>query len=210
MNGMVSRQPSGGRERTAQKRRTRAALLDAARDLLAGGAAPSVSEVADAAQVSRATAYRYFPTQDALLSEAAIDDEPLAPTVVLGEDAPDDPEDRMALVQHALYDVARSQEAEFRVFLRASVARSGDGAGDTEPVRGARRADLIREALAPLEGELDPDLLERLRTSLAPLVGIESLVVLRDVLGLDHEQARASGEWAVRGLVRAARAGVLA
>jgi len=37
------------------------------------------------------------------------------------------------------------------------------------------------------------------------LVGVEATIVLRDVLRLDHTQARAAGERAVRQLVRAAR-----
>ena len=38
-------------------------LLASAMDLMQRGMVPSVSEVAEAAGVSRATAYRYFPTQ---------------------------------------------------------------------------------------------------------------------------------------------------
>ena len=37
------------------------------------------------------------------------------------------------------------------------------------------------------------------------LVGVEAMVVLRDVLHLDHDEAREMGEWAVRQMVRAAR-----
>jgi AcrR family transcriptional regulator len=193
-------------ERLAQKRRTRAALLGAARELIAEGKAPSVAEVADAAMVSRATAYRYFPTQEALLVEAPLDT--AAPTVasLFGEGAPDDPEDRAALVQNALYDLARDNEAEFRLFLRASVTRSlRDANRCGDPFRGARRAALLAEALAPLSGEMAPEELEHLQAALAMLVGIESLVVLRDVLGLENDEARAEGEWAVRQMVRAAR-----
>ena len=60
--------------------------------------------------VSRATAYRYFPTQEALLVELPLD--VAAPTVpsLFGDDAPSDPEDRVALVQNALYDLARDHE----------------------------------------------------------------------------------------------------
>ena len=65
--------------RLAQKLRTRAALLDAARSLVADGIEPTIAEVADAAMVSRATAYRYFPTQEALLVEVPLDE--AAPTV---------------------------------------------------------------------------------------------------------------------------------
>ena len=81
--------------------------------------------------------------------------------------------------------------------------QNADGA--QEPFRGARRAALLAEALEPLASELSAGEIERLRTALAMLVGVESMVVLRDVLRLEHDDARDAGEWAVRQLVRAAR-----
>ncbi len=54
---------TGGRE--AQKLRTRALIVAAA----GGLTQPTVEQAADAAGVSRATAYRYFPTQEALSVE---------------------------------------------------------------------------------------------------------------------------------------------
>lgn len=66
----------------------------------------------------------------------------------------------------------------------------------------------LDEALAPLADELPAREIERLRTAVSMLVGVESIVVLRDVLHLDHDEARAAGEWAVREMVRAvARSG---
>ena len=56
--------------RTAQKMRTRKALVDAARTLIANGVTPTVEEAADAASISRTTAYRYFPNQRDLLVAA--------------------------------------------------------------------------------------------------------------------------------------------
>jgi AcrR family transcriptional regulator len=201
---MSSTSDSPGRLR--QKLRTRAALLAAARDLVAQGKTPTLAQVADQAMVSRATAYRYFPTQEALLVELPLD--VAAPTVasLFGEDAPPDPEDRAALVQNALYDLARDHETQFRLFLRTSLLRSvGDPDSGRDPFRGARRLDLLDEALAPLAGELADEEIEQLRTALSVLVGVESMVVLRDILRLDHDRARAAGEQAVREMVRAAR-----
>jgi len=56
--------------RTAQKRRTRAALVAAARDMVAAGVTPTVDETASVASISRTTAYRYFPNLRALLVAA--------------------------------------------------------------------------------------------------------------------------------------------
>jgi AcrR family transcriptional regulator len=197
---------SGTRERLDQKLRTRAHLLRAARELVSDGKTLSVAAVADAARVSRATAYRYFPNPEALLAEVPL--ELAAPTVesLFGDGAPSDPEDRVALVQNAFYDLCRDHDFEWRMFLRASIMRSlQDPHGTGDPFRGARRVALLDEALAPLANELPADELEQLKASLAMLVGGESVIVLRDVLRLDHDEARARGEQAVRELVRAAR-----
>ncbi|MBV8956081.1 MAG: TetR/AcrR family transcriptional regulator [Solirubrobacterales bacterium] len=194
------------RERLDQKLRTRAQLLRAARELLSEGKTPTVAAVADAAMVSRATAYRYFPNPEALLAEVPLD--LAAPTVesLFGAGAPSDPEDRVALVHNAFYDLCREHDSEWRLFLRASIMRSlQDPESTGDPFRGARRVALLDEALAPLANELPPDQLEQLKTALAMLVGGESVIVLRDVLRLDHDQARARGERAVRELIRAAR-----
>jgi AcrR family transcriptional regulator len=56
----------------ALQQRVAAAILDAAADVLVvQGPAASMSDVAAAAGVARATLYRYFPSRDALLGELA-------------------------------------------------------------------------------------------------------------------------------------------
>ena len=56
--------------RMNQKRRTRAAIVEAARELMRSGAEVTMPEVAKAALVSEATAYRYFPDLISLLAES--------------------------------------------------------------------------------------------------------------------------------------------
>jgi hypothetical protein len=73
--------------RSAQKARTREALVVAARDLIAGGATPTVDAAAAAASISRTTAYRYFPSQRALLVAAHPE---VATRSLLPEDPPAD------------------------------------------------------------------------------------------------------------------------
>src|SRR5436305_13596357 len=73
-------EPQTGRFR--QRRRTRAAIVNATAELLRSGrTTPGVSEIAEAADVSRRTVYQYFPTVDqplhaatlGLLSQPAVD-----------------------------------------------------------------------------------------------------------------------------------------
>ena len=73
--------PSRGRP--DQRGRTRRALLEAAARLIAAGQTPTTTEVADAADVSRRTAYRYFPSADELWFEAAEMAISFAPALVL-------------------------------------------------------------------------------------------------------------------------------
>ena len=60
-------------ERANQRYRTRKDLIAAAERLMKNGHKPSLEEVAAAARVSRATAYRYFPNVEALLIEAPLE-----------------------------------------------------------------------------------------------------------------------------------------
>src|SRR3954464_10624499 len=62
--------PAAGPGRVAQRRRTRKAIVDAARQLIAEGRTPSINDIAAAADVSRRTIYLYFPTVEQLLLDA--------------------------------------------------------------------------------------------------------------------------------------------
>ena len=59
--------------RPNQRVRTRQDLLQAASRLMKLGRRPTLEEVAEEALVSRATAYRYFPSVESLLIEAPIE-----------------------------------------------------------------------------------------------------------------------------------------
>src|SRR3981081_4344849 len=102
---VVSRQDG----RFNQKRRTRRALIEAASNLVRAGQQPSVAEAAEAALVSKATAYRHFPTQHALLAEVGF--EAMHPSArSLLEGAPvDDPEARFDIVLSAVHGFMTSE-----------------------------------------------------------------------------------------------------
>jgi AcrR family transcriptional regulator len=197
----VSYQDTG---RINQKRRTRTAVLESAAKLVREGKTPSVAEAAEAASVSRATAYRYFPTQESLLVEVATTGGPAWMDNVLGPLASsDDAEARVRAVVDALTAFMVEHDRGLRTMLKISLERSLEDGRNT-PVREGRRASHLDEALAPLRGTLHPGELERLNAALGMVVGTEALVVLRDVYGFDPDDARSLMRWAASVLFRAA------
>lgn len=176
--------------RTRQKGRTRDALVAAARALMAAGATPSVEEVAEAAGVSRPTAYRYFPNQRAVLVAAYPQ---LDATSILPESPPEDPRERLRLVVETVTTWVVEREHELRTALRLSL---DDEAGkDPLQIRQGRAIGWISEALAPLAGRLSAAELTGLATAIRSATGIESYVWLVDVAGRTPEQAVAMLRW---------------
>lgn len=190
-----------------QRLRTRRAIVEAAQDLITAGSTPTVPEAADAALVSRATAYRYFPTQAALLAEAALlPGLPNAEDIFGKPDAPTDPADRIALVSDLMYEHISGREREFRIFLREQLVRALDTEAGSQPPQAGFRIPLIDAALQPLHGQLTPRALDRLKHALSVLIGTEAVLTCRDVLHLDHKTGRTDMSWACRAIVRGALA----
>jgi AcrR family transcriptional regulator len=195
-----------GGGRTNQLRRTRKDLLQAAARLARDGHSPSLEEVAAAAMVSRATAYRHFPDVHALLVEAALDiDTPQAEAVLRG--APDDdPVARLEKVDAAIETMIRDNEVPLRLMLKHALERSVRKSDAAElPLRQNRRAPLIDAALEPVRGQFRPAALKTLRLALGLVIGTEAMLALRDVMQLDEAEARRVRRWALRALVDAAR-----
>jgi len=192
-------------ERPNQKRRTRKDLLLAAARLLQQGQRPSLEEVAEAALVSRATAYRYFPGVEPLLVEAALDTAVPDPGDALRGAPVDDPVARVQRVDAALHDMIVANEAQLRLMLVHSLQRSpGRDADPSLPARQNRRSPLIEAALAPTRDRFRPADLKMLGRALALVVGTEAMVVCKDVLQLDDADTRKVKRWAIRALVEAA------
>jgi AcrR family transcriptional regulator len=192
--------------RTSQKARTRAALVDAARQLLAEGETPTVERAAAAASISRATAYRYFKDQRSLLRATEPD---LGQASLLGDDPPAGPGPRLEIVVDAIARQVLRYEPELRNMLRLSL--DPDPAASSElPFRKGRRIVWIAEALSPLRGRLPERDLDRLVMAIAAAVGIDALVWLTDIAGLSRDQATESMRWSAMTLLHAvlAEAGI--
>lgn len=185
--------------RREQKARTRNALIDAARELLAQGVTPTVEQAAAAASISRTTAYRYFANQRSLLMAAHPELE--APSL-LG-DGPEDADKRFETAVEALTRLVLDTEPEQRAMLRLSLEPDAD---DREQLllRQGRAIRWLEDALLPLRGRLAEPALRRLVLATRSSCGIEALVWLIDVAGLSREEAVEVMRWSARALFEVA------
>jgi AcrR family transcriptional regulator len=188
--------------RSHQKQRTRDALIAAARDLVSQGHAPTVEAVAQAARISRTTAYRYFPNQRALLAAAHPE---TATDSLLPEDAPADVASRLDFVVASFTRMIVDTEKQQRTMLRLSL--EADAVERSQlPLRQGRAIKWIEEALEPLQPEMSAVQLHRLAIAIRSATGIEALVWLTDVAGLSRDEATNLMRWSARALLDSALA----
>jgi AcrR family transcriptional regulator len=192
--------------RPNQKTRTRKDLLQAASRLMKHGRSPTLEEVAEEALVSRATAYRHFPSVEALLVEASVDVAVPAAGELFRDEPSRDPVVRLQRVETALHDMILANEPALRTMLAHTIQRGiqADENGQL-PRRQNRRTPLIEAALEPARDQFKPGALKMLARALALIMGPEAVVVIKDVLELDDADARKTKRWAIRALVEAAK-----
>ncbi|MFD4411862.1 TetR/AcrR family transcriptional regulator [Streptomyces sp. NPDC058246] len=176
--------------RSNQKKRTRTAIVEAARELIGTGDEVTMPAIARAALVSEATAYRYFPDLPSLIGEAlagvwAAPADALRPV----EDSAD-PVERTAFACEFLLRGILERQGAVRAMIAATITRP-----ETVTMRPGIRFGLIDHALVPLEhtlGAADPEAFAQLKRDLAVVVSAEALFTLTDLCGLDADTAVAS------------------
>jgi hypothetical protein len=188
--------------RTRQKKRTRDALLGSAQTLLDGGATPTVEQAADAAGVSRTTAYRYFPDQRALLLAAI-------PSIDRGSqlppDAPNDVPLRLDLVIREQVEIVRRWEPQLRAALRLALDQPADARRAEGPaLRQGRAIAWIEDALAPLAATHPRVDRRRLAITIRAGCGIEAWIWMVDIAGVSRPMAATLMRESAQALLKAA------
>ncbi len=180
-------------------------LLDTAMNIIQrSGHIPSVAEVAVRSKVSRATAYRYFPSRSALVT--AVIDSSLGPVRTL---ASDNPSGRERV--HELFLQTFPRFKEFEPQLRAAAQLSLEqwaleraGLLEEEPYRRGHRVRILQHAIAPLAPSLRPAVRDRLHRALSVVYGIEPYVTLKDIWGLPDREVERTALWMADALIDAA------
>ena len=203
---MEQRDSAGVKILTATRARTRRLLIETAMKMFDSGAFPSITEVAAVAQLSRATAYRYFPTQSALVS--AIVTETLSP-MKSWRPSQEEVGDRVEELLTFAFPRMLEHEGTLRAALHLSLtqwaqSRSNDNPDKEKLARGNRKA-LLQHVIEPLHSELPPHLVERVVHALSLVYGSEIFLVMKDIWGCDNDQLQDIGKWIARAIIRQAR-----
>lgn len=197
---MVMAIPYEASGRTQQKSRTRQALVEATRELLAQGSTPQVEHAAERAGVSRTTAYRYFPNQRSLLMAAHPQ---ISPETLLGPDAPGEPRARLDAFMAAFSGYNIEWEPQLRTALRLSLSEPG-GPGDRPVLRQGRAVGWIEHALEPVR-RTHPDVdVPALAIAIRSATGIEALIWLVDIAGQPRQDAAETVRRTAQALLSAA------
>ena len=191
-NEMPKLSQAGGR--AAQKARTRAAIVSAARQL----PEPNVEQAADAAGVSRATAYRYFPTQQALAVELASHDVWSKAEAEVRRPRRSDVAATIDRLIDVVVATVETDQRQVRTALRVyhdTWLRDGEA-----PTRRGRRMEWIDTIISPLPEETRA----MLRLGLALAIGPDPVVMLKDIAGVQAEEAQRVLKWVAGVMLRAA------
>ena len=180
-------------------------LLDTAMNIIRqSGHIPSVAEVAVRSNVSRATAYRYFPSRSALVT--AVIDSSLGPVRIL---ASDNPSGRERV--HELFVQTFPRFKEFEAQLRAAAQLSLEqwaleraGLLEEEPYRRGHRVRILQHAIEPLAPLMTAATRDRLHRALSVVYGIEPYVILKDIWGLPDREVERVALWMADALIDAA------
>ena len=199
---MTAEAPAG---RANQKRRTRAAIVAAARDLITGSAEVSMPAVARVALVSEATAYRYVPDLVSLLREALDGTWPSPEQALASVEGSADAVERIGVATERLLRHVQAYQGAVRAMIAASVTRPA-----AARLRPGYRFGIIDLALAPLEDSLGrhrPETFRQLKQDLAVVVSAEALFTLTDLCELPPDEAIASAVRSARTITAAAVSG---
>ena len=194
--------PRGTAGRANQKLRTRTAIVQAAVELMRTGREVTMPEVAQAALVSEATAYRYFPDLASLLQEAMTGQWPTPAEALATVADSTDPVERVAAATEHLLRTVLTYQGAARAMIAATITRPA-----TTSARPALRVGLIDHALAPLAdtlGATDPAALAQLKNDLAVVISAEALFTLTDLCLLAPDDAITSAVHTATTLTRAA------
>lgn len=176
--------PAANARGAAQRFKTRQAILRAASEMTAAGLIPGVAEAAERAGVSRATAYRHFPSREFLVVEMALPIQQLREALLQAGQS--DPARRIGAMVRTIAVWSFDHQLVLREMLRVSLAPEQERQGYVRP---NTRLELIAHQLKPMRSLMSRGDYRRLSTALTLIMGIEPVIVLQDMAQASRTEA---------------------
>lgn len=197
---MISKKYSGAKKRTYDR------LIETAIEALEQGEELSITELSDRAGISRATAYRYFPTKTDLIS--AVVERSLSP-IFLWQSDKENVEDRIKDFLAFAFPQMLKHEGTLRAALSLSLKQwANERSQLTEKtkklVRGNRK-EILSNLLQPLKEQLSDELFDKVIYSISIIYGSEIFMVLKDIWNFDNEQVIDLSQWIVKAIINQAK-----
>ena len=183
--------------RTGQKQKTQEKILQAAHEIQRKGGEFTLEKVAEVAGISRATIYRYYSNKDVLSAEAVLDMRTLTPEQIIADLGDTDIREAFLGVQEYYNNLAFDNERAFRRYL--SVMLDED---NQVRIRGARRVRTLVRVIRKHPLQIPQADMEKLISIATLLMGIEALIVTRDVCRLDEEVSKEVLQWGMETLLK--------
>lgn len=179
---------ASGRKR--QKQKTRDSILNSAKKFLTKGDDFTIEDIAEDISISRATVYRYFSNVEVLAKEAGLELNMESPESIVESLEHLPIPEKFVAIQAYFNQLTLANEAAFRRYLSLVITAS-----PKPTTRGARRMKTLRRALASQGLNLSEKEEEQLIVVATALMGIEPLIVTKDVCGLSDQQSTEALAW---------------
>jgi hypothetical protein len=183
--------------RKNQKLKTRDRIIESAHELLNSGAELNMDEIAKKAGISRATVYRYFSSPELLATQLNLILNVPEPKETAASVSGLPLDDGLLNVQNQFLDFILKTENSSRTFLSAFLSMTSP-----ELKRGQHRIKTVQEFLKDDKNNLDNKTKDRLIHIAVLLMGIEAIIVMKDVCGLNENESRNTLTWGLEMILK--------
>lgn len=184
-----------GRKR--QKLATRKRILEAANELLKEGKALNMDDIAKKANISRATIYRYYSNTDSIATELILQLSVPDSEKLVEKFSGENLLKAMLGIQASHINFVLKNENPSKKFLGAFLSSS-----DPKLERGQNRITAVRNFLTLNEKKINDADKEKLATIAVLLMGVEAILVTKDVCGLNNKKSKETLQWAMEMLLK--------
>lgn len=185
--------------RAEQKAKTKVKILKATKALLQLEKPITLEDIALEAHISRATIYRYYSNIDLLITEATLEIHHKSPEAIFKESKGKALDEQLLDIQEQYNQFAAKNETVFRRYLSAVLSES---LSNKEKIRGARRIKTLEKVLGEANSEISAEDRVKLKNVGALLMGIDALVVCKDVCGLNNQETNDTLKWAMQMILK--------